>query len=178
MTDVIWGSTPKPASSRKLAERLETSSKMDGTLYLGYPILGTPSGAFPIDATLLSPEHGLVLFDIVEGRDPEGFEDRQDEIFTRMQSRLMQFPSLMNRRELAAKLTVATFAPAAPVEKISPDSEYPVLSQDTLIGFLDGIGWDKFQLWLPRSNRFQLLGRVDESAKRRMETREAQKSGG
>jgi len=169
MTDVIWGSTPKPASSRKLAERLESSSEVDGTLYLGYPILGTPSGAFPIDATLLSPEHGLVLFDIVEGRDPDGFEDRQDEIFTRMQSRLMQFPSLMNRRELAAKLTVATFAPAAPLEKINLDSEYPVLSQDTLVGFLSSIGWDKSEIFPALASAIQSLSTI-RKGKRKRET--------
>jgi len=169
MTDVIWGSTPKPASSRKLAERLEASAKMDGTLYLGYPILGTPTGAFPIDATLLSPEHGLVLFDIVEGRDPEGYEDRQDEIFTRMQSRLMQFPSLMSRRELAAKLTVATFAPASPIEKLSTDSQYPVLSQETLLEFLNDISWTRTEIFPALASAIQSLSTI-RKGKRKRET--------
>ena len=73
MADVIWGSSPKPVSSRKLADRLESTNDANGTLYIGYPILGTPNGAFPIDATLLSPDRGVVLFDVVEGKELEEY---------------------------------------------------------------------------------------------------------
>jgi hypothetical protein len=79
MIDTIWGTTKKPASSRKLAERIENSGALNGTLYIGYPILGTPSGAFPFDAILLSPEHGVVVFDIVEGTNLGNYRQRQDD---------------------------------------------------------------------------------------------------
>jgi hypothetical protein len=69
MVDTIWGTTDKPVSSRKLAEVLERSPNIQGTFYIGYPILGTPSGAFPFDAVLLSPDRGAIIFDIVEGTD-------------------------------------------------------------------------------------------------------------
>jgi hypothetical protein len=84
MIDTIWGTTKKPASSRKLAELIENSGSLNGTLYIGYPILGTPSGAFPFDAILLSPEHGVVVFDVVEGTNLGSYRQRQDEFFTKL----------------------------------------------------------------------------------------------
>jgi hypothetical protein len=56
MAETIWGSTKKPVSSRKLAERLESVQGLEGTLYVGYPILGTPNGAFPFDAIFFGAE--------------------------------------------------------------------------------------------------------------------------
>ena len=88
MVDTIWGTTNKPISSRKLSERIESSAALGGTLYIGYPILGTPNGAFPFDAILLSPEHGVVVFDVVEGLNVGDYRERQDDFFTKLQAKL------------------------------------------------------------------------------------------
>jgi hypothetical protein len=89
MVDTIWGTTNKPVSSRKLAEVLEPDQNIQGTLYIGDPILGTPSGAFPFDAVLLSPAHGVVIFDVVEGTDLGNYAERQDDFFTKLQAKLI-----------------------------------------------------------------------------------------
>ena len=68
MINTVWGSTDKPVSSKRLAELLSTEAGLEGTLYIGYPIIGTPEGSFPIDALLVSPTKGLVLFSVVEGK--------------------------------------------------------------------------------------------------------------
>jgi hypothetical protein len=47
MVDTIWGTTNKPVSTKKLAERIESADALVGTLYVGYPIL----------AKLLLPAH-------------------------------------------------------------------------------------------------------------------------
>jgi len=94
MVDTIWGTTNKPVSSRKLAEVLEDGPNIRGTFYVGYPILGTPSGAFPFDAVLLSPDHGVVIFDVVEGTDLGDYAERQDDFFTKLQAKLINIRPL------------------------------------------------------------------------------------
>jgi hypothetical protein len=124
MVDTIWGTTNKPVSTKKLAERIESADALVGTLYVGYPILGTPAGAFPFDAVLLSPQHGVIIFDVVEGVDIGDYKERQDEFFTKLQAKLIQYPMLVSRRSLLARITVATFAPAIRIE--TQDEEYPI----------------------------------------------------
>jgi superfamily I DNA and RNA helicase len=137
VTTTIWGSTGKPVSARRLAELLGGNTDIDGTLYIGYPVLGTPDGAFPFDALLLSPKYGLVAFDIVEGKGVEGFEARQDNIYAKLQSKLLQYPALVNRRELQADISVVTYAPIA--QNVTQEEGYPLLSNDDLIAFLTSI---------------------------------------
>ena len=90
MINTVWGSTDKPVSSKQLAALLTSEQNLEGTLYIGYPIIGTPEGSFPVDALLVSPTKGLVLFNLVEGRTLEDFESAQDEGFNKMQAKLFQ----------------------------------------------------------------------------------------
>jgi hypothetical protein len=148
MVDTIWGTTKKPVASKKLAECFERSEAVDGTLYIGYPILGTPSGAFPFDAILLSPQHGVVIFDVVEGTNIGDYVERQDGFFTKLQSKLIQYPALVRRRSLRAKLTTVTFAPAVRVQQETNHEEYPVFGRDDgLIDFINDVHWDDTQLF-------------------------------
>ena len=120
-----------------MAELLDGNEEINGTLYIGYPVLGTPDGAFPFDALLLSPKFGLIAFDIVEGRDTTGYEDRQDDIFAKLQSKLFQYPALVKRRVLIADISVVTYAPANQAAGL--DKDYPVLSNDNLLSFISSI---------------------------------------
>lgn len=53
MIEVIWGSAKeKPISSKSLAEELSANLASDGYLYLGYPIIGSPTGPMKLDALL------------------------------------------------------------------------------------------------------------------------------
>ena len=67
MIDVIHGTTDKPVTSKQLQEAVQKIKELDGTLYLGYPIIGTVDGAYEIDALLTSPQHGVIAFILVEG---------------------------------------------------------------------------------------------------------------
>ena len=112
MINTVWGSTDKPVSSRRLAETLGSEVDLDGTLYIGYPIIGTPEGSFPIDALLLSETKGLVLFSVVEGKSIAGYADAQDEGFNKMQAKLLQHKDLIRKRQLLVPISTVTFAPA------------------------------------------------------------------
>lgn len=112
MINTVWGSTVKPISSKQLALTLSAEDALEGTLYIGYPIIGTPDGSFPIDALLVSPQKGLILFNLIEGRDVGAYGDAQDEAFNKMQAKLLQHQSLIHKRKLRVDIHTVTFAPA------------------------------------------------------------------
>jgi len=79
--------TIKPEASRLIGLFFESiKDSLEGTLYIGYPIIGTASGGFQIDALLITKEKGLVIFHIVEGIDETvDYADIQDESYTKIQ---------------------------------------------------------------------------------------------
>lgn len=112
MIEVIWGSAAeKPISSRSLAEDVAALDG-DGYLYLGYPIIGSPTGPMRLDALLVSPTYGLVAFDLVEGTDLSAFRQRQDEVASMLEVRLKPHPGLKAGRALLFDINVVTYAPA------------------------------------------------------------------
>lgn len=133
MVNTVWGSTDKPVSSKQLAALLTDQQEIDGTLYIGYPIIGTPEGSFPIDALFVSPRRGLVLFDLVEGKTPESYAETQDEAFNKMQAKLLQHQALIHKRELLVKIHTVTFAPAVPHLEALADGEHPICDTNSLI---------------------------------------------
>ncbi len=113
MIEVIWGSAKeKPISSRSLAEDLSANLTGDGYLYLGYPIIGSPTGPMKLDALLVSPTFGLVAFDLVEGTDLAEFGARQDDIASMLEVRLKPYAGLKTGRSLKFDINVVTYAPA------------------------------------------------------------------
>ena len=64
MVTIITGTTKKPASSEMLKRFFHRHNELDGYLYIGYPIIGTVEGAYPIDGLWISPDIGLVAFNL------------------------------------------------------------------------------------------------------------------
>lgn len=137
MVNTVCGSPTKPVSAGQLAETLSREERFEGTLYIGYPIIGTPEGPFLIDALLVLRDKGLVLFDLVEGRELQWDQckDQQDEAFTKMQAKLLQHQSLIHKRKLKAQIHTVTFAPV--VSKFTlenhQDGEHSLCNADTLV---------------------------------------------
>jgi len=139
----------KPESSKQLANFFETiKENYEGTLYIGYPIIGTANGGFKIDSLLITKETGLVAFHIEEGTNPTTeYKDIQDEIFTKIQSKLFQYKELTTRRNLAIDINVLTYAP---VWQNIPEQEedYPCLiDNDNLKKFISKINWTKTEYY-------------------------------
>jgi superfamily I DNA and RNA helicase len=112
MINVVWGSTKKKMTAKALAAFFESYDDASGTLYIGYPVMGGPDGPFPIDALLLSPELGAVVFHLVEGRSLGDYWDAQDEGYAKLQAKLLPYRVLLKGRELAGPIHALTFAPA------------------------------------------------------------------
>lgn len=143
MVNVVRGDVAKPVSSRRLAEYFEGRADIDGSLYLGYPIIGTSQGGYQIDALLVSREHGVVIFNIVEGVESNiNLEEVQDESVTKIQSKLLQHKALTSKRKLMVEIGVVTFAPAWNHKPIGISDEYPVVwNEDGLTNFLNSQRW-------------------------------------
>ena len=130
MINTVWGSTDKPVSSKQLATRLASAPELEGILYIGYPIIGTPEGSFPIHALFVSPTKGLVLFNLVEGRTLDDYAAAQDEAYNKMQAKLLQHQALIRKRELSVNIHTITFAPAVPQIEQYTDEEHPVTTSN------------------------------------------------
>ncbi|MEI6335624.1 MAG: ATP-binding domain-containing protein [Methylococcaceae bacterium] len=146
---VVRGGTGKPVSSQKLADYFEARADIEGYLYLGYPIIGTIEGGYPIDALFLSDKHGAIIFHLVEGiyDNTINVSDIQDENYTKLESKLKQHNDLNKKKGLAVQLNVATFA-SAWIGRSDIKSEYPVLvTEDDLTDFLNATKWDDNQTY-------------------------------
>ena len=148
MVNVIRGTSDKPVSSKKLGEYFEARDDIEGTLYLGYPIIGTAQGGYQIDALLVSKQHGVIIFHIVEGTNTVlDLEDTQDENITKLESKLLQHKELLNRRKLMVEMSVVSYAPAWYQYPEDIDTkEYRILiTKDDLDNFIELCSWENNQ---------------------------------
>lgn len=111
MVTIVTGTTNKPTSSEAIKLFFQTHSEIDGYLYIGYPIIGTVDGAYPIDALLISPEKGIVAFNLIEGKNINGYEEAQDDCANKIEAKLKGYKQLVTKRTLCVDIYVITFAP-------------------------------------------------------------------
>ncbi len=134
----------KPVSSGLLAEYFESiADSLEGTLYLGYPIIGTSQGGFQIDALLVSKQKGIFVFDIKEGADNTiKYKDVQDDNYNKLQSKLIQHNDLTSKRKLGFEINTVTYAPAwSNVNDLEQD--YPIVtSNEELKQYIEDVGSD------------------------------------
>lgn len=123
------GVNGKPVSSQLLQTNLSTEN-LYGQCYFGFPLIATPEGKYSIDATLISPEFGVVIFDIVEGTTLGDYQERQDDLVNKFESKLKLHKDLMKGRNLLPKINVITFAPA--INLPSVDEGYFVCNEYNL----------------------------------------------
>lgn len=138
---VIRGTNEKPAVSAELIKAFLASDRLSGTLFVGYPIIGTPEGKFPIDALYVSPDQGVVVFDLVEGVDVGNFVERQDDAFNKLQARLKSHRDLLRGRELIVEPNTITFAPTVTRHLSAADDLHPIASSETLEESLLAFRW-------------------------------------
>ncbi|MDW9468669.1 AAA family ATPase [Sinorhizobium meliloti] len=131
MLDIVYGSAGQTQAEASLRAAF-AESDLTGTLYFSYPLFDSVEGQVSADALLITIEHGLVLFDLTAPpMDAENFEDwvailedRQDEIFRNISSKLFDNKDLVRRRELVLKPAVVTFFPEIPDAQLPADLLY------------------------------------------------------
>jgi superfamily I DNA and RNA helicase len=169
MVNVIRGDLKnKPVSSKRLADYFEKQTDIDGTLYLGYPIIGTSQGGYQIDALLVSKQHGLVIFHIVEGTNLDiDIEEVQDESFTKIQSKLLQNKQLIEKRNLVVELGIITFAPAISQQRQNLENDYPiVVNEEEITNYLSSQKWTKNQYFEKLTSIIQAITSITKKNQR------------
>lgn len=143
---VVRGTNDKPVASDALIKALTSLPTLEGQLFIGYPIINTAEGGHPIDAVLVSPDIGVVVFDLVDGKDLGSYEARQDESATALQQRLLGHRDLVKKRQLQVEISSITFAPA--VRNLPTGAEYPLANTQNLETELSTIEWAEASLEL------------------------------
>lgn len=141
MVTIITGATKKPMASQQLANYFKTHNEWEGYLYIGYPILATVNGAYTIDALWISKEKGLVIFNLIEGKDSGGYEDAQDDAANKIEAKLKGYKELTDKRKLLVEIYVITFSPA--INQLpTPCTDYPLCNEHTLGTAIEALSWD------------------------------------
>jgi superfamily I DNA and RNA helicase len=141
MLQIIRGTTRKPVSSQRLADFFVAHNQYEGFLYIGYPIIGTSEGPYPIDALFISREKGLVIFNLIEGRDLGNFMEAQDDSANKLEAKLRGHRNLMKGRNLQVPISVVTFAPARDDAANFSQDGYQVCNEANLEQCLDTVAW-------------------------------------
>lgn len=124
MVTIVTGTTNKPTASEAVKQFFQTHSEIDGYLYIGYPIIGTVDGAYPIDALLISPEKGIVAFNLIEGKNTNGYEEAQDDCANKIEAKLKGYKQLVNKRTFVHRRQPAASETAAPLHQIHGDGVF------------------------------------------------------
>ncbi|HWI05497.1 MAG TPA: hypothetical protein VNT52_16950, partial [Acidimicrobiales bacterium] len=139
---VVRGTNTKPAASESLVEVFASDSSLDGQLFVGYPIIGSAEGRYPIDAVLVSPQMGIVVFDLVESPARlDGYQDRQDDAATKLVSKLLTHRELVQRRTLRIPVQSLSYVPGAADRVVSNGNDYPIANANTIRRELAQFSW-------------------------------------
>ena len=139
--NITRGVNKKPVSSDLLEKSLRDIQGLRGEMFTGYPLIATPDGKYSIDATLVSPDKGLILFDLIEGPDIGNYMERQDDLANKIEARLKLHKELLKGRQLVIPLSIITFAPNLNVEGVAQEG-YRLANKNGLARILEKISWD------------------------------------
>ncbi len=141
---IIRGTNDKPVASQELAALMAECDDISGHLFIGYPIVNTPTGPHHVDALLVSPDRGLVIFDLVEGTTPGDYQTRQDDSANTLDGKLKTHRRLMERRQLRVPIHTLSFAPAVQAAYVGVDDrDYPLADRADLVTKLHSFEWSR-----------------------------------
>ena len=140
--DIVRGASRKPAASRELDKFMSTRTELSGQLFIGYPTIGTPEGRYPIDALLVTPDRGIVVFDLIEGPDASDYGPRQDDLANKLEARLKTHRELMKGRKLCIEINTISFAPGVHDPSSQVQHDYPLVNTSSLLQELEKFTWE------------------------------------
>lgn len=169
MIETIWGTTSKPIASKQLAEALGKIESLYGTLYIGYPVIGTPEGPHPFDAIFLSPSKGLIVFHLIEGKALDGYASALDENYNRLYAKLLNYNSLTKKRKLAVEISAIAFAPAVTnlAATSEVDTDHTLVNIDSLANVIEKITWESPEVYPVLMSTIQAISTIRRGKKRR-----------
>src|SRR4051812_48053348 len=110
MLEIVYGDRNNPQAALALVSAIESyaeKTNLEGTLYLGYPIIPLDGSSTTVDAVLTTKQHGLVIFDFKSANmAPDEIYERQLDIETSFKVRLLENRALRKRTDLAFAINV------------------------------------------------------------------------
>lgn len=130
MLEIVYGQTKKQLIARQLVDAL-SGLNLDGTLYVGYPVLASADEKIEVDALLVSRQHGLVAFRLADASPRadenaawERMREEQDKLYFAIANNLSRHNALRSGRELGVRVQTATVFPARPSPPQGMDGIY------------------------------------------------------
>lgn len=134
MAEIVYGDDTLSQPLNDLVD-LFRSPNVEGTLYVGYPILANVDGTVKIDALFISQTSGVVAFDADNlGMNPEildqldVIETTQSKYYAALNSKLLETPELLSKRQLAV-----------PISTISLSNAYDFIDDETIVSTIDSV---------------------------------------
>lgn len=177
--NITRGINKKPVATDALEQSLTTLQGIPGEVFMGFPLLATPDGKYSIDATLVSPTKGIVLFDLIEGPVADGYQDRQDDLLNKVEAKLKLHRELVDRRKLLVPLSVISFAPGIINTESTASQEYLLTNEQGLSATLDNIKWENGNedLYRMTLSAIESLSSIRKSRSKREISREDSRGG-
>jgi superfamily I DNA and RNA helicase len=113
MLDIVIGQTQNVLAQHQLLRALRNAD-LNGTLYTGYPIIASADEMVMVDALLTCRECGLVVINFLDPalvRDSAKIQAKQDDLYTALNRKLLEYKPLVPQRKLVVDINVLTFAP-------------------------------------------------------------------
>lgn len=117
--NIVRGTNVNEMLSKKLIDTLIRMS-LEGTLYLGYPIISVDDEANSCDAMLLSEKYGIIVFDYNNRNFSKGIdiENAHDKLYLALKSKLTKHIELTKKEErerlLDVPIIIILFSPSKP----------------------------------------------------------------
>lgn len=172
---IVRGTNDKPVSSGELARFFSKNAEQtSGDLFIGYPIIATAEGRHRIDALLISPQHGIVVFDLVEGTNPGDYDGRQDDSANKLEARLRTHRDLLDRRNLLVPIHSISFAPGIGDPTQFESAANPLANVNTLATELDKLDWPgrRDDIYRAALSAIQSISTIRKSRMRRVVSRD------
>lgn len=166
MVNIVMGATQKPLASEELKKFFSEHDDLEGYLYIGYPIIATVEGAYPIDALWISKTQGLVIFNLVENKNTENYQEVQDDTANKIEAKLKGYKQLVDKRSLCVAINVITFAPFLGDDVICADGDYPLVNLNSLYSTLMKITWSKNEYFNALVSVLQAISTIRKVRKR------------
>lgn len=106
----------KVAAFSALRQDLSEMPFLEGTLFLGFPLVEVAGETSAVDAVIVSEKYGIVVIDVrsEDHLEPETLSNRQDDIYISLRNRFIKRESLrLDRDRLKFDLRLLTYAPFA-----------------------------------------------------------------
>jgi superfamily I DNA and RNA helicase len=113
MLEIVRGRNKKNMLAQSELNNVMKNADLTGTLYFGYPIIATADQMVTVDALLTSREHGVVAINFYgdESTSPELIEETEDDVYTAVYRKLLEYKPLVRKRDLLVKVNTLTFGP-------------------------------------------------------------------